>query len=261
MVSRPHLALVPANGLGERLRRYLARAFVVAGIVLVFAGVAYAAARFTSIFALEEFDVTGGPPGTREAVRSVAGAFEGTSLVALDQDELRARLEELPSVESVRFDRAFPHTLRIVIVPEEGLAVVKDGSGAWLVSESGRVIRSADPETKRTVVWTAQTGLQPGAIVQDENALLALESLRRLPTNFPERIETARAAAGAVTLVLANGTELRLGKAVSLALKLAVAARVLQRMSASERAGLGYLDVSVPERAVGGSTFNSQLEG
>ena len=81
-------------------------------------------------------------------MRDVAESFEGTSLVALDQDELRARLEELPSVESVRFDRAFPHTLRIVVVPEEALAVVKDGSAAWLVSGSGRVIRSADPETR-----------------------------------------------------------------------------------------------------------------
>ena len=261
MVSRPHLALVPANGLGGRLRGYLGRALVVAGIVLACAGLAYAVARFTSLFALHEFEVTGGPPAAREAVRDVAGSFEGTSLVALDLDQLRARLEELPSVESVRFDRAFPHTLRIVVVPEEALAVVKDGSAAWLVSGSGRVIRSADPETRRTVVWTAQTGLEPGAVVQDENARLALEGLRRLPTNFPERIETARAAAGAVTLVLAGGTELRLGNAVSLALKLAAAARVLQGMSTAERAALGYLDVSVPERAVGGTSLNSQLEG
>ena len=62
-------------------------------------------------------------------------------------------------------------------------------------------------------------------------------------------------------MVLADGTELRLGNAVSLALKLAVAARVLQGMSTAERAALGYLDVSVPERAVGGTSLNSQLEG
>jgi len=46
-----------------------------------------------------------------------------------------------------------------------------------------------------------------------------------------------------------------------MALKLAVAARVLAGMSAEEAAELAYLDVSVPERAVGGTSLDSQLEG
>ena len=242
---------MPANGLWGRLRAPLGRVLVASAIVLALAGFAYATARFTSLFALQEIEVTGGPATIKEAVRETGKQFAGTSLVALDQDEVRARLTALPSVESVRLDRAFPHTLRIVVVPERALAVVKDGRSAWLVSERGRVIRSADPETTRTVVWTGPTDLEPGETVGDENARLALEGLRRVPPAFPERIESARAAEGAVTFVLAGGAELRLGKAESLALKLAVAARVLGAMSAAERTGLGYLDVSVPERAVG----------
>jgi hypothetical protein len=62
-------------------------------------------------------------------------------------------------------------------------------------------------------------------------------------------------------MVLAGGTELRLGEVGALPLKLAVATRVLLIMTASERAALAYLDVSVPERPVGGSTLDSQLEG
>jgi hypothetical protein len=61
--------------------------------------------------------------------------------------------------------------------------------------------------------------------------------------------------------VVSQGTELRLGRADELALKLAVAARVLRKIGKAERAELAYLDVSVPERAVGGSSLNSQLEG
>ncbi len=252
---------MPANGLGGRLRAPLGRVLLVAALVLACAGLAYAAARFTSLFALEEIEVAGGSAAVREAVRDTGKQFAGTSLVALDQDAVREQLTALPSVESVRLDRAFPHTLRIVVVPERPLAVVKDGRGAWLVSERGRVIRGADPETNRTVVWTAPTELEPGKTVADENTRLALEGLRRLPPSFPERIESARAVEGTVTLVLADGAELRLGKAESLALKLAVAARVLRAMSAAERAGIGYLDVSVPERAVTGPSLNSQLEG
>ncbi len=249
---------MPPNGLATRLRATLGRALVISALLLACATIAYAAARFTSLFALHEIEVTGGSAAVREAVQETGKQFAGTSLVALDQDDVREQLMALPSVESVRLDRAFPNTLRVVVVPERPLAVVKDGMGAWLVSESGRVIRSADPETTRTVVWTAPAELEPGKTVADENARLALAGLRRLPPSFPARIESARGSDGAVTLVLADGAELRLGTADSLALKLAVAARVLRGMSAAERAGLGYLDVSVPERAVGaqGSTLN-----
>lgn len=252
---------MPANGLRGRLRVPLARALVVLAVLAGCAGLAYGAARYTSLFALEKLEVTGGTAPVRASVREAGAQFLGTSLVSLDDDAVRARLTDLPGVESVRLDRAFPHTLRIVVVPEEPLAVVKDGFGAWLVSERGRVIRSAAMEPKRAVVWTAQTGLEPGAAVGDENARLALEALRHVPAGFPGRIESARAAEGAVTLVLGDGAELRLGAAESLSLKLAVAARVLRGMSAGERAGIGYLDVSVPERVVGGSSLDSQLEG
>jgi cell division protein FtsQ len=252
VVSRPHLALVPADGLGRRLRAPLARALVVLALVVALAGIGYAAARFTSLFALEEIEVTGASPRIKTAVRETGAAFLGTSLVALDQDELRDRLQALPSVEAVRFDRAFPHTLRIVVVPERPLAVLRDGRGSWLVSERGRVIRSVDPETKRAVVWIAPADLEPGELVGEENARLALEGLRRLPATFPGRVEYARATDGAITFELADGAEVRLGTADSLALKLAVATRILRGMNAAERAGLGYLDVSVPERAVAG---------
>ncbi len=244
---------MPANGLGGRLRAWLVRALVVLGVVLAGVCLAYAAARYTSLFALETIEVTGAPASVRESVREAGLEFAGTSLVRLDEDELRARLTALPTVHSVRIDRAYPHTLRIAVVPERPLAVLRDGWGAWLVSNRARVIGSVDPETKRPVVWTAApTDLEAGANVADENARLALEALRRLPGEFPERIETARADGGVVTLVLGDGAELRLGLAKSLGLKLAVAARVLRALSPAERDGLAYLDVSIPERVVAG---------
>jgi hypothetical protein len=91
--------------------------------------------------------------------------------------------------------------------------------------------------------------------------VLALQALRLLPERFPERVVTARAYAGEITFVVAGGTEIRLGRVDRLGLKLAVAARVLGSVTASERAELAYLDVSVPEKAVGGSSLDSQLEG
>jgi cell division protein FtsQ len=232
---------------------------VAAALVLLYAG-----ARFSSLFALEKLELTGGRQAAREQVREALRPLLGESLVALDQAELRRRLEALPAVRSARIDRAFPHTLRIAIVHERPLAVVQSGEDAWLVSAQGRVIRAVDPERagKRPVVQ-ADPGstLVPGTTVETEHVRTSLEALRQLPKGFPERVESTAATPGAVTLVLAGGIELRLGQARSFALKLAVAGRVLRSMSAEEAAALAYLDVSVPERAVGGTTLNSQLEG
>jgi cell division protein FtsQ len=264
VVSRPHLSLVPANGLRGRLGATTVR---ILGILVLLAAaliLLYAGARFTSLFALEKLELTGGGPAAREQVRTALRPLVGESLVALDQADLRRELEALPAVRSARVDRAFPHTLRIAIVHERPLAVVQSGEDAWLVSAQGRVIRAVDPEHARkrpVVVADPGSSFAPGATVHAEDVRTSLDALRRLPKSFPERVASASATGGAVTLVLAGGMEVRLGEARSLALKLAVAGRVLRSLSRDEAAGLAYLDVSVPERAVGGTALNSQLEG
>ena len=246
------------------MRTTIVRALAVLALLLTAVVLAYAAARYTSLFALRELEVTGGSAAVNQAVREAGRPFLGESLVALDRDEVRRRLAALPTIRAVRVDRAFPHTLRVFVVPERALAVVRNGQEAWLVSERGRVIRSAESAAAaaRPLVWTAsEPDLEPGATVQGENVLLALQALRLVPRGFPERIQTARAADGEISLVLAGGLEVRLGRADELGLKLAVAARVLGALSAADQAGLTYLDVSVPEKAVGGTTLDSQLEG
>jgi cell division protein FtsQ len=251
---------VPAHGLGGRLRAPSTRALSIAASVFAAVGLLYLGARETSVFALEDLEVSGVSSSARRSVEAAAKPYVGESLVALDQDELRRQLESLSTVRSVRMDRAFPHTLRITVVPERPLAVVRRGQDAWLVSEQGRVIRELDPGRRniRTNVWTeADTSLAVGGTVADAELRTVLDALRRVPDSFPARVSMARVEDEEVTLVLASGSELRLGEPTALPLKLAVAARVLGRLSAEERAELGYLDVAVPARPVGGD--KSQL--
>jgi hypothetical protein len=54
---------------------------------------------------------------------------------------------------------------------------------------------------------------------------------------------------------LGNGVELRFGEPTDLRLKLAVARRALPFVGSGS-----YLDVSVPQRPVSGSTLNSKVE-
>ena len=58
-----------------------------------------------------------------------------------------------------------------------------------------------------------------------------------------------------LTLRLRSGLEVRLGDPLDVALKLAVAARVIPLLTSDT----AYLDVAVPERPVSG-TLNSQVE-
>ena len=88
-------------------------------------GLLYLGARETPVFALEELEVSGVSSSVRQSVEAAAKPYVGESLVALEQDELRRQLESLPMVRSVRMDRAFPHTLRVAVVPERPLAVVR----------------------------------------------------------------------------------------------------------------------------------------
>jgi cell division protein FtsQ len=246
---------VPAHGLGGRLRAPSARTFSIAVSVVALIGLLYLGARETPVFALEELEVSGVSSSVRQSVEASAKPYVGESLVALDQDELRRQLESLPMVRSVRMDRAFPHTLRVAVVPERPLAVVRRGLDAWLVSEQGRVIRELDRGRRniRTNVWTeADASLVVGGTVADEDLRTVLDALRHVPDGFPARVSMARVDDEEVTLVLASGAELRLGERTALRLKLAVAARVLGTLSAEERAELGYLDVTVPALPVGG---------
>jgi len=254
VVKRPHLLALPAEGI-RPLRSGSVPAKLIAWTAALIAvlGLSYLAARETSLFAVDAVEVHGAPPLVERRVREAAAEFVGKSLVGLDGEELRRRLEGLPSVRSFRYDRAFPHTLRIDVVPEKPAAVLRRGADSWLVSDRGRVIRAVERGALERYgrIWVAGAApIVPGTVLTDETTTAALSALTLLPRNFPVRILSARAEDGSLSLRLAGGTELRLGDEGSLALKLAVAARILRTLPVEERSALAYLDVSLPERPV-----------
>jgi cell division protein FtsQ len=255
--ARPRLRLPPPAALLPSRRIAL-----IAGAVVVALALAYLAARTTPLFAVRTVEVSGAPASVSEEVRVAAARFAGTSLVALDGADLIRRIESLSTVVSARYDRAFPHTLRIFVVPERPVAVIGHRGAAWVVSERGRVVSRADRRERRKyphIVLEAARQVAPGESLRDPRALAPLGALAKIGEAFPVRVRAGRLNEGKLVLVLAASTELRLGEPVDLDLKLAAAARVLRALSREERAGLAYLDVSLPERPVAGE--NTQVEG
>jgi len=220
---------------------------------------AYAAARETSVFAVRSVDVRGARPAVAAQVEQELAPALGQSLLAVDLGRLRRRAEALPTVLAVSFDRAFPSTLRIVVTPERPVAVARQGAGSWLVSARGRVMGKLERGARRGLprLWLKRdVKIEVGALITGDtaSAVRAVAPLARRP--LPGRVSLVRVTPDELTLVQRSGLEVRLGDASDLALKLAVARRILPAL-----AGVGgYLDVSVPERPVAGQDLNSQVE-
>jgi cell division septal protein FtsQ len=235
-----------------------ARSLLVAFGVLGLAVGSYAVARETSLFALERIEVVGAPQPISRHVQKALRPLRGESLVVFRGSALQARIAALPDVASAHYDRAFPHTLRVFVVPEEPLAVVRRSAESWLVSARGRVIapleRGDRPALPR--IWVPATvELRLGRTLSDTSALLATRALRlREARRLPVR--SAVVEQGEITFLLRGGLELRLGREQGLPLRLAVAARILPQLLSFT--GAQYLDVRVPERPVSGP--NSQLK-
>jgi cell division protein FtsQ len=225
---------------------------VVVGVALLVLGVGgYLAARETSLFAVRTLEIRGGTPVLRAQVRKALADELGQSLLKVDGRGLERSLAPLAGVRTFDYDRAFPNTLRLVVRPEQPVLVLRQGAAAFLVSTSGRVIR---PLAHRRRSHLPRLYVRHDVRVRVGRPLprpLAAAATTLAPLRWsplPGGIRSIRAGTE-LTLVLGGGLELRLGDHGDLALKVAIARRILAATGAAF-AGGGYLDVSVPERPV-----------
>jgi cell division protein FtsQ len=217
--------------------------------VLVAVGVAYVVATSTAVFALERVEVRGAPPEVAREVTAATRDLIGQSLVTIEADEVEGTLRALPAVAGVSVDRAFPHTLVVKVAPERPVAVVRRGDSSWLVTGAGKIIRKIETGTERGLprLWLAKGttirlgGSVPAGWVPATRALAEAYSV-----GLGSRVKGIRPVGEELTLVLRRGTEIRLGRATEVGLKLTVAARVLRVVDGNTT----YVDVSVPQRAV-----------
>jgi cell division protein FtsQ len=219
--------------------------------VLALAVAAYAVARETSIFAIGRIDVVGGSRQVDTQVEQALAPLIGKSLVGLDGTSVVRRAEALPTVVRASYDRAFPHVLRVTVVPERPVAVLRLGARAWLVSSQGRVIEPlaahADPKLPR--IWLgASSPVRVGEELTATRGGVAARTLG-LAGRFRSRVAGASFAHGSVVFRLRTGLELVLGSPAGVRVKVAVAALALRALPT----GSTYLDVSVPGRPVSGS--------
>lgn len=228
---------------------------VALGIVSLGAAL-YVVARETSVFGVERIEVVGGSPRVAESVRDALSPLQGTSLVTFDSHDANRRLAVVAEVASATYNRDFPHTLVVTVRSERAVALLRRGREAWLVSEGARVLRQVmrRPFPPLPRVWIPPTADPLDGAVLDGDAALAVRTVSPMEHALRARARSVKAVDGELAIVLESGTEILLGDASRLRLKLAVTARILPSLTDE-----AYLDVSVPERAVAGTIMLSTL--
>lgn len=219
---------------------------------------AWFVARETAVFSVRTIEVAGAPAGVSAQVKRSLRATEGTNLLKFDMGASEQTVLALPTVAGVRFDRAFPHTLRVVVVPERAVAVVRQGANSYLLAESGRVMATVERRDRPALarIWiTRDVKLQVGGRAEGDLRIAVSAVAPLVGSGFPGRVNSVTTTPTSLTLRLRSGLEVRLGDPLDVDLKLAVAARVIPLLTSDTT----YLDVSVPERPVSG-TLNSQVE-
>jgi POTRA domain, FtsQ-type len=233
---------------GEPVRMHRPLVVVLAAVAFVGAGIgAYVLARQSSLFALNRIEVEGAPPGVAAEIRSTLEPYRGESLVRFDARQASRMLSTVAEIAGAKFDRAFPHTLKVRVQLERPVAVLRQGSDAWLVSASARVIRQLErPYPRLPRIWVARsvdiavnsTLAGPGA-----RGVAAVAPLG--PLRVGVDVRQVLTADGELTLVLGSGTQLRLGDSGDIRLKLSIAKQLIPLTP-----GAAYVDISVPERPV-----------
>lgn len=222
-------------------------------------------ARESAVFSVRSVDVETEPAGHTRVVRRALEPIYGTSLLKVDEDAIARRLENLPHVHLLGFDRSFPNGLRVEVSVERPVAVLRRGDENWLVSGRGRVLRKLERRLRRPlpVVWVPRA-FEPetGVLLRADQPARAVAALAEASARTPRFVRTlwyVKSGDDGLTIVLRDRMELRLGNATELTLKLRVAQQVLSAVRATGSPAT-YIDVAVPDRPVAGTSLDSQVE-
>lgn len=240
----------------ERRKRNAARArarrmralVLLSGMVLLV--VAFAVVYGSSLFSIRSVQVEGTKRLTTMQVKAKAAVPVDATLLRLPASAIEHRLEQNAWVASASVKRAFPHTLRIVIVERRAVALLSSSDALWPIDRSGVVLakESLDTTTALTVIRDVPR-LKPRVGGQLSSPVLenALAVVSGISDGLRKKTEAVSAPAiGETTLLTSGGVEVLVGKATDLATKDVIAQRILRQQAGK----VVFIDVRSTDRPV-----------
>jgi cell division protein FtsQ len=217
--------------------------------VIVLTGGGYLWLRQSSLVAVRDVQISGITASDGDKVRA---ALE---TAAKDMTTLHVRAEILhdatapySSVDDLKVEADFPHTLRIKVVERRPVAALaRAGSRRIPVTSNGTLLRgvTADKDLPSVNLKSDPAGSR----VTDRKVLNALAVAGAAPTPLRAKTDEVRVDKRGVIVDLKDGPELIFGEGEAADKKWAAAARVLAEISAQ---GATYLDLRIPGRVAAG---------
>lgn len=192
------------------------------------------------LLVVRRIDVTGERLVPRDAVLAAAGVRLGEPMARLDTDVVRDRVEAVQAVETVRVERRWPTTVRIVVRERTPIVVAQRDNRFLQIDRYGVTVLTSAARPRALPV------LDVANPTQSDPALRAgLAVVRALPSWFGRRVVGVEVMSPeAVTLRLRDGVTVVWGAPERGPEKLRLLYGLL---SESPQRGVTTIDVSSPE--------------
>lgn len=238
---------------------------VVAGLIVAGA-ITFVVLLNTPVFQIQSIIADPTEHLTPETIAQLAEVEEGTTLLTVDEDQVRANLSRNPWVGSVDIIREYPNQLRIVVHEREVGAIVLMGSGtlAWNLGTDGVWIEpmnltvpdgasaadvayehAAELGARLVTDVPASTAPKAGEVAEDECVLGVLDYLQGFSPQFAATIVRFSASSEqSIGCTLESGVTVSLGEPVDIAAKESVIREILAEYPEQ----VTYINVRVPSR-------------
>ncbi|HXQ52315.1 MAG TPA: FtsQ-type POTRA domain-containing protein [Stellaceae bacterium] len=204
-------------------------------------GASFAAAGRTLGFAVQNVAVDGRERESRQAILDAVGVKRGVSILSIDLDAAKARLEALPWVRAADVERLLPDTLFVHLTERRPLAFWQRHGKLALLADDGHVMANARLEDYGAlVVLVGDDAPKVGASL--------LDALATEPALFPHVAAAVR--------VGARRWNIRLDSGIDVALPESDAEGAWHRLAALDRSesllarNIVAVDLRLPDRLV-----------
>jgi cell division protein FtsQ len=194
---------------------------------------------FTPVFRVQEVQVTGAQALDAYSLAELAG-LKGASMFTVPLDKAQERLAALPMVKSVKAERDWPHTVRLVVEERQPWGYWYTQDSEYAIDADGVVLEGAMPAPDAPVIYYQDSSapFQAGDVVDPDAVRLAQQLLDSLPATLDMGlVRLEYNGREGLSLITDAGYRVIVGDSPGLKYKLAVWQALEQRLGRQEMQG------------------------